>query len=250
MAASIRPWQGERRTTLSLADSYDRFYRSSGAKEDFADPVLTRWPRDRTEAILHSVARAGTVLDIGCGNGRLLHALRNRFDTLVGLEYSPERLTQARVNLEGLRFVAHQGSAENMSELATDSIDCIVSADTIEHIPDVYAATAEMARVLKPGGQLVINTPNVAFIKKRTLLLLGRFPSTSQNNEGLGSDLLFDGGHLHYFTYRSLRLLLTRAGFEIEHSIGFGRFGRVHNAWPPLLSGGVQLTAAKPSRGC
>ncbi len=89
-----------------------------------------------------------------------------------------------------------------MTEIASNSIDCVVCVDTIEHVPDVYAAAAELRRVPKPGGRLVINTPNVAFGKRRLLSLLGRFPSTSQPNEGLGSDVLFDGGHLHYFTYR------------------------------------------------
>ena len=79
------------------------------------------------------------------------------------------------------------------------------------------------------------------------LLLLGRFPSTSQANEGLGSDILFDGGHLHYFTFRSLSLLLERAGLVVEQALGFGTFGRIHHIYPPLLSGGVQLVARKPS---
>lgn len=231
---------------MSLRNEYDRFYKSSQVKELFEDISLTRWPRTRVEAIIHSLDQQGTVLDVGCGNGYLLYLLRTRFDKLVGLEYSAHRLEQAKANLIGLNFIPFLGSAENMDAIESASIDCIVSADTIEHVPDVYLGTAEMFRVLRPGGKLVINTPNIAFLKKRVLLLIGRFPSTSQNNEGLGSDVLFDGGHLHYFTFRSLRLLLTRAGFEIESAIGFGRFGRIHNIHPPLLSGGVQFVARKP----
>lgn len=62
------------------------------------------------------------------------------------------------------------------------------------------------------------------------------------------SDILFDGGHLHYFPFRSLSLLLQRSGFAIERSIGFGKFGRIHNIYPQLLSGGIQLVARKPLR--
>ena len=133
-----------------------------------------------------------------------------------------------------------------MIQIESESIDRIISADTIEHIPDVYVAVAEMFRVLKPGGYLVINTPNIAFIKKRLLLLLGRFPSTSQANEGIGSDILFDGGHLHYFTFRSLRILLEKAGFEMTKKIGYGKLGKIHDIYPSLLSGGVQWVARKP----
>lgn len=230
---------------MSLSKQYDAFYQSALHKEQLPDVVLRGWPRNRVEAILHSAGEGGVVLDVGCGNGHLLYQLRRRFRDLVGLEYSAHRLEQARLNLEGLSFTALLGSAEQMNDVASDSVDCIVSADTIEHVPDVYAATAEMFRVLAPGGRLVINTPNIAFVKKRALLLLGRFPATSQPNEGLGSDILFDGGHLHYFTFRSLSLVLERAGFRIEQRVGYGAFGHVHDWHAPLLSGGVQLAARK-----
>jgi len=210
------------------------------------DVILRGWPRNRVEAILFSAEGGDTIMDVGCGNGHLLYMLRHKYKSLVGIEYSPQRLEQAKANLSNLPFVPILGSAEHMSVIESDSIDCIVSADTIEHIPDVYAACLEMYRVLRPEGKLVINTPNVAFVKKRFLLLFGRFPSTSQPNEGLGSDILFDGGHLHYFTFRSLNMLLERAGFEIEQKIGFGKFGRIHNIYPSILSGGIQLVAKKP----
>ena len=171
--------------------------------------------------------------------------MRQRFEKLIGIEYSGHRLAQARINLANFPFEGFEGSAEDMNAIPTGSVSCVVSADTIEHVPDVYLAAAELFRVLAPGGKLVINTPNIAFLKKRVLLLLGRFPSTSQPNEGLGSDILFDGGHLHYFTYRSLSLLLARAGFRIESAVGFGRLGRLHNVYPSLLSGGAQLIARK-----
>jgi len=231
---------------MGLSKQYDSFYKSALVKESFPEFHLRGWPKNRVEAILHTTGSGNTLLDVGCGNGLLLYQLRNKFKKLVGLEYSAHRLEQAKLNLSENNFVPVLGSAEDMNEIASASVDCLVSADTIEHIPDVYLAATELFRVLRPGGTLVINTPNIAFIKKRALLLIGRFPSTSQPNEGLGSDILFDGGHLHYFTFRSLSLLLERSGFAIENSIGFGKLGRIHHTYPPLLSGGVQLVARKP----
>ena len=231
---------------MSLSEKYDEFYGSEIKKETFREITDGAWPRDRIEAIVAMGGEGEKVLDIGCGSGMLLYQFRNTFKMLVGLEYSGHRLKQAKVNLADHDFVAVQGSAEDMVEIESNSIDRIISADTIEHIPDVYTAASEMLRVLKPGGKLVINTPNIAFIKKRVLLLLGRFPSTSQKNEGIGSDILFDGGHLHYFTYRSLRIVLEKAGFVMEKKIGYGKFGRIHDFLPTLLSGGVQWVASKP----
>ncbi|WNM64077.1 class I SAM-dependent methyltransferase [Candidatus Nitrospira neomarina] len=228
-----------------MKDKYDQFYHLSLQKENFRDVSLGSWPKNRLEAITAIEGKGEAILDIGCGSGYLLYQFRHRFNKLIGLEYSQHRLAHAEINLADFCFLPIQGTAEDLSQLASNSIDRVVSADTIEHIPDVYKAAEEMHRVLRPGGLLVINTPNIAFLKKRVLLMAGRFPSTSQMNEGLGSDILFDGGHFHYFTFRSLRLLLEKFGFKMVKKVGYGRFGVVHNFWPNLLSGGVQWVATK-----
>jgi SAM-dependent methyltransferase len=231
---------------MELNQKYDQFYEADGNETKLVDIPVRRWPRDRTEAIVAVGGRGEKILDIGCGDGQLLYQFRHRFKHLIGLEYSAERLRQAERNLSGYPFVGIQGSSETIDQLEDNTVDRIISADVIEHIPDVYAAVDEMFRVLRPGGLLVMNTPNIAFAKKRLVLLLGRFPSTSQPNEGLGSDLLFDGGHFHYFTFRSLRRLLERSGFDMIRPMAFGRFGAMHSLWPPLTSVGVQWIARKP----
>lgn len=228
-----------------MRDKYDRLYSAPLTRESIPTISVRGWPRNRFEAIVAQGGNGERLLDIGCGSGHLLYQFRERFKSLIGLEYSPHRLEQAKANLEGWPFTPICGSAEDMSSFESNSIDQIISADTIEHIPDVYQAVKEMHRVLRPAGRLVINTPNIAFIKKRVLLLTGMFPSTSQPNEGVSDDILFDGGHLHYFTFRSLRLVLGKLGFEVEKQCGYGPLGRIHNFWPQLLSGGMQLVARK-----
>lgn len=232
---------------MALSDKYDDFYSSNDATPHIHMSPRSRWPRDRVAAILLEAGAGGTVLDVGCGDGQLLYHLSGRYETLMGLEYSEVRLQKAMELLSTFNFFGFLGSAEAMDQIPSETVDTIVSADVIEHIPDVYAASGEMFRVLKPGGIAVINTPNVAFIKKRLLLAAGRFPSTSQPNEGLGSDILFDGGHLHYFTFRSVCLLLEKAGFEIVRRTGFGVLGPLSRIRPALLSSGVQVVARRPA---
>ncbi len=231
---------------MSLDQKYDRMYGTATISDEHTDADPRSWPRERVAAILKDAPPTYCVLNVVCGDGRLLLRLRDRFRQFVGLEYSRSRLDQSCANLSSLPFQPVLGSAEDMSGIPAQSIDVIVSADVIEHVPDVYRAAEEMLRVLKPGGVAVINTPNVAFIKKRLLLAAGRFPSTSQPNEGLGSDILFDGGHLHYFTFRSLSLLLVKAGFDIVRHTGFGVLGPASRLWPGLLSSGVQVVARRP----
>jgi SAM-dependent methyltransferase len=232
---------------IELAEQYDAYYPSNLVREKLPEAIQDGWPRDRFQAIVAFAGKGESVLDVGCGNAVLLYQLRQRFSRLVGLEYSGHRLDQAKLNMVGLPFTAVQGSAESMPSIPDNSIECIITADTIEHIPDVFAAAGELFRVLKPGGRMVMNTPNIASARRRLRLLMGRFPSTSQPNEGFGNEVLFDGGHLHYFTFRSLSMLLERAGFTIEQRVGYGSFGKLHDLYAPLLSGGVQLIARKPS---
>ncbi len=90
----------------------------------------------------------------------------------------------------------------------------------VEHLFDPLGALQSVRRMLRPGGLVYIDTPNVAKYSRRLKLLAGRFPSTSSLDVGLtrydGRPVqLHDEGHLHYFTFRSLsRLLLERSGFE------------------------------------
>src|SRR5215207_322215 len=105
-----------------------------------------------------------------------------------------------------------------------------------------------MVRITSPNGRLVVSTPNVARIRLRLNLLRGRFPSTSDSNQGLDTepvDGLLDGGHFHYFTYSMLEHLLKQAGCRTIERYGIGRLGWLYNIYPPLLSGSVTLVARK-----
>ncbi len=68
---------------------------------------------------------------------------------------------------------------------------------------------AEIKRVIKPGVTLVLITPNFRKLKNILILIFnGVFPKTS------GDPIGWDGGHLHYFTYRDIKYILTKCGFK------------------------------------
>ncbi len=100
----------------------------------------------------------GHVLDAGCGTGGLLTALRRTHPALdlVGLEWSD---AAARRAAEKSAAAIVRGSV-NAMPFATASFDAVVSADVLCHAAvDPAAALAEMRRVLRPGGRLVVNMP-------------------------------------------------------------------------------------------
>jgi SAM-dependent methyltransferase len=100
----------------------------------------------------------GRILDAGCGTGGLLAVLRDQRPGLTrfGIEWDATAATRARAK-SGARIV--RGSV-NTLPFAGDSFDAAVSADVLSHAAvDPQAALAELKRVLRPGGRLILNLP-------------------------------------------------------------------------------------------
>src|SRR4051812_391329 len=111
------------------------------------------------------VAPAGRALavEIGCGLGRICHALASRFDRVIGVDISPEMLKQANelVTDDNVDFV--QGNGVDLDGIETASADVVLSFTVFQHIPDVSVIcdyVTEAGRVLKPGGVFVFQWNN------------------------------------------------------------------------------------------
>jgi ubiquinone/menaquinone biosynthesis C-methylase UbiE len=125
------------------------------------DPTSELWGehRSRYRFAAHFVA-GQRVLDVACGSGFGLEMLRAAGAQPIGIDYAADALTNIRVGHPDARLV--QADATRLP-LATASIDQVVSFETIEHVPDAAALIRELRRVLKPGGHLVLSTPNRSF---------------------------------------------------------------------------------------
>lgn len=98
----------------------------------------------------------GTILDAACGTGYGSSLLAS-VGTVCGVDYSEEALALAQARLPNGRFVVARLPDVPFPD---GSFDTVVSFETIEHIKDDRALLREFARVLRPGGLLLLSTPN------------------------------------------------------------------------------------------
>lgn len=106
--------------------------------------------------LLGSVA-GKTLLDVGCGDGQLASKLSRRGAAVTGLDAAPMMIAAAhqRSEMENTQLRLVEGLAERLP-FSDGSFDCALAVTTLCFIRDAERAIAEIARVLKPGGHLVI----------------------------------------------------------------------------------------------
>jgi SAM-dependent methyltransferase len=110
-------------------------------------------------ARLHEYARFNgkRVLDVGCGNGYVLsrYAQAGAMTTGVDLTDAAVDLCRRRFEYLGLEGEFRQANAEALP-FSDETFDCVTSMGVLHHTPDTAAAVAEVFRVLKPGGRLIV----------------------------------------------------------------------------------------------
>jgi O-antigen biosynthesis protein len=147
----------------------------------------------------------GRVLDVGCSTGYLAERLQERGSTVIGLEMDERAAELARRFCEAV----YVGDIETMElPFEPGSFDAIVCGDLIEHLRDPQAVLSRLRPLLKPGGRLVLSTPNIANWAMRVGLLFGRFRYTEWG--------ILDRTHTHLFTRKTLTECLEAAGYHVE----------------------------------
>ena len=156
------------------------------------------------EAAASALNGGGTLLDVGCGDGSFYPCISAKFEHVYGIDIAPEAVNEAQER--GMEAVA--GDAGGPLPWKDRYFNSIVCLEVIEHLPDPLAALKEIHRVLKPGGHLVLTTPNIRYFRNLArLLFAGEFPRTSTDN------FVWGGGHMHYFTRKDIKGLFEAASF-------------------------------------
>ena len=207
--------------------------------------LLRRFERSREAAVAALLPGGHALLDVGCGNGTLERLVADRYQKIIATDVSGAVLGEARAAAHPTAHVHVEFSELDANQPlphADGSFDTVVSLSTLQYLFDPEAFLRETHRVLAPGGTLVIETPNMAYLPQRLRLLAGQPIRTSF---WVGS---IDGGNLHYFTAGLLVDLVRSAGFSVDRLTGSGVLAPIRTWRPSLLCGNLIVRASRTAR--
>lgn len=209
--------------------------------------------REVIEGLLRPFAGVARALEVGPGSGVYLPLLAELADEVVVTDVEPEFLDRAREvagDRPSVRFLADDITS---TRLEPSSFDLILCTEVLEHIPDWRGALASMARLLRPGGALVLSTPQ----PWSPLELLGKVafkPGVIRVVRAIYREPVLETGHISLVSSRRLTKRLAAGGLRIEQrawssvylpvlaEAGGARALRVEQRLEPLLR-------ARPLRG-
>lgn len=253
---AIRPWlrrcPGCRLWASALAG--ERLDRAPHVEEAQREAGLRTLRRGNFERILDALARHGRLegarlLEVGCAHGWFLECATSRGVAAVGLE--PDAEVAAKALSAG--FEVRPGyfpGAVREGEL----FDVVVFNDVFEHLENPAGVLQACARILRPGGRLVLNLPDSGGLLFRTACLLAHLGVDAPLERLWQARFRFP--HLWYFNAGNLERLVIRHGFRLLDSQGLPAFQREGlwarlrmdrtTGWLPSAVSFVALQALEP----
>lgn len=152
-------------------------------------------------AVLGRAPATVKLLDVGCSSGAFLMSACRLGFRAEGVEPSADAAHTAR----SAGLAVFTGYLEQ-ARFPDASFDAVTLIEIVEHLRDALALLTECARILKPGGVMLITTPNAHSWTARAMG--ARWAGFSLNDMG---------GHISFFNPQSMRILATRCGLEVHH---------------------------------
>lgn len=157
------------------------------------------------------------ILDIGCGNGAISNALIDAGFNVYGIDASETGIQIANKKNNGRFFIHDLSAAKLPQEIQGMNFDTIISTEVIEHLYDPRKFI-ELCKKILAGtsqGELILSTPYHGYLKNVALALTGKMEHHFT--------VLWDGGHIKFWSKQTLSAVLEEYGFRVETFIGTGR---------------------------
>lgn len=226
----------------AVKDFYERYWREGRNTVN----VFEEWKLGEVKRLVDA-AGGGRVLDVGCGDGRVLAAVARERGIGVDMAFSAARAAAAT----GVTGVVAQLDGVPLP-LRDGSCDVALCLDVLEHVFDPEHLLREMSRALRPGGTLVVTVPNAFNLFNRLTYLMGRHVDIMDKAHVDGETF---SEHIRFFSKEVLERVLAGAGFRVaarRHYFprrfregGFRAVApaallvsgpRLHDLWPSLFS--------------
>ena len=165
------------------------------------------------------------VLDLGAGNGALCALLASAGYEAVGVEYDAQGVEVAKNAHPDIPFYRF-GVQDDPHELLKHErpFDAVVSTEVIEHLFSPHLLPQFAAATLKHNGYLIVSTPYHGFLKNLILSLLNAWDKHHT--------ALWHGGHIKFWSKRTLTQLLSANSFKV---VGFSGVGRLPYLWKSMI---------------
>ena len=186
-------------TQFDYGDSR-RLLRPGDARE--GNPIRRLWHVSKFERVLDHLPQPSdphaesSILDIGCFAGTFLSLVpQDRFSRQLGVDILPAQIDYANPHGTPFRSFRHVPSITHLRDIE-GHFDCVTLIEVIEHLTaaEIHALFSELARLIRPGGKLVLTTPNYLSCWPLLEVILNRMSEVSYEEQHITRFYLLQHG--------------------------------------------------------
>lgn len=164
-----------------------------------------------------------SICDLGCGNGHIAGRLNLHGYQVTGIDASRSGIAIAQHAYPTVTFVEARLD-HDIEQLGLSKFDLVISSDVIEHLYRPSDLVAAAYSLLKPGGHVLLGTPYHGYLKNLAIAITGRMDSHYS--------VLHDGGHIKFFSVKTLSQIMLAHSFE---RLTFTFYGRAPWLWKNMI---------------
>jgi len=206
-------------TAHELLELQQTLYASKNPTRRWLHCVRRDWIFDAIQR--YGTAHPGRALEIGPGSGLYLPLLANRFQEVIAADIEDAYLNHANTLVAAHPNLRPVVDDITRSRLPQRSFDLILCTEVVEHIADSARAIAEMHRLLKPGGFLILSTPQ-RYSPLELTAKIAFLPGIVDVVRMIYREPVLEMGHINLLTTVQVTAQLERPGFKIreQHKSG------------------------------